>query len=41
LVRYFLNWVEASEAEGGGGGGRSWTDRHIATYTEIAGQGFC
>jgi phospholipid:diacylglycerol acyltransferase len=35
LVRYFLNWVEAPEAEGGGGVGG--TDRHVATYVDIAG----
>ena len=37
LVRYFLNWVEATEAEGGGGGGKWWTDRHVAVYVDIAG----
>ena len=37
LVRYFLNWVEAPLSEGGGGGGKSWTDRHVAAYVDIAG----
>ena len=37
LVRYFLNWVEAPVSEGGGGGGKGWTDRHVAAYVDIAG----
>ena len=37
LVRYFLNWVEAPVSEGGAGGGKGWTDRHVAAYVDIAG----
>ena len=37
LVRYFLNWVETPVAEGGGGGGKRWTDAHVAVYVDIAG----
>ena len=37
LVRYFLNWVETPVADGGGGGGKRWTDAHVAVYVDIAG----
>ena len=37
LVRYFLNWVETTKAEGGGGGGPDWTSRHVGVYVDIAG----
>jgi phospholipid:diacylglycerol acyltransferase len=37
LVRYFLNWVETSKDEGGGGGGSDWTSRNVAVYVDIAG----
>jgi phospholipid:diacylglycerol acyltransferase len=36
LVRYFLNWVETTKAEGGGGG-PDWTSRHVGVYVDIAG----
>lgn len=37
LTRYFLNWVETPAREGGGGGGRRWTAKHVAVYVDIAG----
>lgn len=36
-VFYFLQWVEKDVAQGGGGGGKGWVDKHVASTVNIAG----